>query len=63
MIRNGVMPQMDTRGLWNYEARLGMYQRMQEENPAVFQDMAPDKAEMPQLDHGFAKRGDAIRRE
>ena len=48
MIRNGVMPQMDTRGLWNYEARLGMYQRMQQENPAVFQDMAPDKAEMLQ---------------
>jgi hypothetical protein len=48
MIRNGVMPVMDTRGLWNYEARLGMYQSMQQENPAVFADMAQDKAEMLQ---------------
>jgi hypothetical protein len=48
MIRNGVMPTMDTRGLWNYEARLGMYQQMQQENPAVFADMAQDKAEMLQ---------------
>ena len=46
LIRTGVMPIMDTRGLWNYQARLGMYQQMLQENPAVFQDMAPDKAEM-----------------
>lgn len=48
MIRAGVMPVMNTDGLWNYGARLEMYRRMQAENPAVFGDMAPDKLDMLQ---------------
>ena len=46
LIRSGVMPVMNTQGLWNYQARLDMYERMRAENEAVFNDMAPDKAMM-----------------
>jgi hypothetical protein len=46
LIRSGVMPTMNTAGLWNYQARLGMYEQMRNQNPAVFSDMAPDKAMM-----------------
>jgi hypothetical protein len=46
LIRSGVMPVMNTQGLWNYQARLGMYEQMRNQNPAVFSDMAPDKAMM-----------------
>jgi hypothetical protein len=46
LIRSGVMPTMNTAGLWNYQARLGMYEQMRNQNPDVFSDMAPDKAMM-----------------
>ena len=46
LIRSGVMPKMNTDGLWNYAARLEFYARLQQENPAAFADMAPDKMEM-----------------
>lgn len=46
LIRSGVMPVMNTQGLWNYQARLQMYEQMRSQNPAVFADMAPDKAMM-----------------
>ena len=43
ILRAGGMPQMNTSGSWNYQARLGMYQQMLQANPQVFSDMAPDK--------------------
>lgn len=46
MIRAGVMPLMNTDGLWNYQARREMYARMESENPAVFADMGEDKREL-----------------
>lgn len=46
LIRSGVMPVMNTQGLWNYQARLDMYERMRADNEQVFSDMAPDKALM-----------------
>jgi hypothetical protein len=43
ILRAGGMPQMNTSGSWNYQARIGMYQQMLQANPQVFSDMAPDK--------------------
>jgi hypothetical protein len=37
---------MDTEGNWNYAARLQWYQQLKGQNPAVFDDMAPDKRAM-----------------
>lgn len=42
-IRAGVMPEMVTDGTWNYDVRLGFYERMVADNPAVFADMGEDK--------------------
>lgn len=47
-IRAGVMPQMNTDGAWNYEARLAFYTELQAANPNVFADMPPDRLEMLQ---------------
>jgi hypothetical protein len=46
LIRSGVMPKMNTEGLWNYAARLQFYVELQQQNPACFDDMAPDKRDM-----------------
>ena len=42
-IRAGVMPRMNTDGLWNYAARLQMYEQMRANDPHVFDDMGQDK--------------------
>lgn len=42
------MPQMDTDGRWNYEARLQFYQQMQQENPDAIAEMSPKSQEMLQ---------------
>lgn len=41
LIKAGVMPQMDTQGRWNYQARLQFYQQLQEENPDAIAEMSP----------------------
>ncbi len=41
LIKAGVMPQMDTQGRWNYQARLGFYQQLQQENPEAVAEMSP----------------------
>ena len=38
-IKAGILPQMDTEGKWNYQARLAWHQRMQEENPDAIAEM------------------------
>ena len=45
-IKAGVMPEMNTEGGWNYEARLNFYRQMQQENPEALQSMSPKSAEM-----------------
>ena len=45
-IKAGVMPQMDTEGRWNYQARLDFYRRLQEQNPAAFEEMGETSREM-----------------
>lgn len=47
-IKAGVMPEMNTEGGWNYEARLNFYRQMQQENPEALQTMSPKAAEMLQ---------------
>ena len=47
-IRAGVMPVMNTAGLWNYQARLGFYQQLLQQNPNWASDMGPDKKAMLQ---------------
>jgi hypothetical protein len=42
-IRNGFIPQMNTDGTWDYEARRNMYREMEQQNPQVFMDMGQDK--------------------
>jgi hypothetical protein len=42
-IRNGFIPQMNTEGKWDYEARRNMYREMEQQNPQVFMDMGQDK--------------------
>ena len=45
-IKAGVMPQMDTEGRWNYQARLDFYRHLQEQNPAAFEEMGETSREM-----------------
>jgi hypothetical protein len=45
-LRAGVMPQMNTEGAWNYQARRAWYDQLAQANPAVFDDLAPDKRAM-----------------
>ncbi len=45
-IKAGVMPQMDTEGRWNYQARLDFYRGLQEQNPAAFEEMGETSREM-----------------
>ena len=47
-IKAGVMPQMDTEGRWNYQARLDFYRNLQEQNPAAFEEMGETSREMLQ---------------
>ena len=47
-IKAGVMPQMDTEGRWNYQARLDFYRGLQEQNPAAFEEMGEKSREMLQ---------------
>lgn len=47
-IKAGVMPQMDTEGRWNYQARLEFYRNLQQENPAAFEEMGEASREMLQ---------------
>lgn len=42
-IRNGFIPEMNTQGKWDYEARRNMYREMEQQNPQVFLDMGADK--------------------
>lgn len=43
LIRAGVLPQLDTDGNWNYQLRFDWYTQKMQENPAIFDDMGPDK--------------------
>ena len=45
-IKAGVMPQMDTEGRWNYQARLEFYRNLQQQNPAAFEEMGETSREM-----------------
>ena len=47
-IKAGVMPQMDTEGRWNYQARLDWHMQMQQENPDAIEEMSPRSQEMYQ---------------
>lgn len=47
-IRAGVMPTMNTDGAWDYAARLGFYEKLLQENPAVFSDLPQDRQDMLQ---------------
>ena len=40
-LKAGIMPQMDTEGKWNYQARLEWHQQMQQENPDAIAEMSP----------------------
>jgi len=42
-IRAGLVPQMATDGSWNYQLRRAMYDEMAQQDPTVFDDMAPQK--------------------
>ena len=39
-IKAGIAPAVDTDGKWNYAARLGFYQRLQQENPDAIAEMS-----------------------
>lgn len=45
-IKAGVMPQMNTEGGWNYAARIGWWEQLQQENPEAIQEMSPKSQEM-----------------
>ncbi len=45
-IKAGIMPQMDTKGGWNYEARLDWWRQMQSENPAAIEEMSAASQEL-----------------
>lgn len=47
-LRAGEMPEMNTEGKWNYEARANYYEQLLEANPQVFDDLAEDKRAMMQ---------------
>ena len=47
-LRAGDMPRMNTAGAWNYAARRQYYETLVQNNPAVFDDLAPDKRAMLQ---------------
>jgi len=42
-IRSGTEPELPDDGSINYELRLELYRNMEQMNPAIYQDMAPDK--------------------
>jgi hypothetical protein len=42
-IRSGMEPELADDGSINYQVRAGLYQQMQQMNPQIFADMAPDK--------------------
>ena len=46
LIKAGVMPEMNTDGGWNYEARLGFWQQLQQENPDAITEMSPTSQDM-----------------
>ena len=46
LIKAGVMPDMNTGGGWNYEARLQFWQQLQEENPDAIAEMSPTSQDM-----------------
>jgi hypothetical protein len=46
LIRAGVMPQLNTEGTWNYQLRFDWYTNQMTENPAIFDDMGPDKRQL-----------------
>ena len=39
-IKAGIAPAIDTEGKWNYQARLGFYQQLQQENPQAIAEMS-----------------------
>ncbi len=45
-IKAGIMPQMDTEGKWNYQARLDFYRQLEQTNPAAIQEMSPTSQEI-----------------
>lgn len=47
-IKAGVMPQMNTEGGWNYEARLKFWQDLQQQNPDAIAEMSPVSQQMMQ---------------
>lgn len=46
LIKAGVMPQMDTKGGWNYRARLDWWRQLQAENPAAIEEMSAQSQEL-----------------
>ena len=46
LIKAGVMPDMNTDGGWNYEARLQFWQQLQQENPDAIAEMSPTSQDM-----------------
>lgn len=46
MIRNGVRPPVPEGGNYDYAGRAQLYQQMEQANPLVFSDMAPDKLQL-----------------
>lgn len=39
-IKAGIAPAIDTEGKWNYQARLGFYEQLQQENPQAIAEMS-----------------------
>ncbi len=48
LIRAGIRPEVPEGGAMDYAGRAAMYEQMQQANPAVFSDMAPDKQQLLQ---------------
>jgi len=45
-IKAGIMPEINTDGKWNYQARLDFYRSLQENNPAAFEDLSEASREL-----------------
>ena len=45
-IKAGIMPEINTDGKWNYQARLDFYRSLQENNPGAFEDMSEASREL-----------------
>lgn len=46
LIKAGVMPQMDTKGRWNFGARIQFYQDLMNKNPQAIAQMTPESQQM-----------------